>query len=79
MVKFTMLMNVLTQTSQNGLSHQAQDIQFVMGEGVIINTLDLTITGIDGSLPCYIVDTNFGEVIVPEINITSHQPVTTFH
>jgi hypothetical protein len=79
MVKFTMLMNVLTHTSQNGLSGMDQDIKFVMGEGIIINTLDLTINGIDGSLPCYVVDTNFGEVIVPEINITAHQPVTEFH
>jgi len=76
MIKFTMLMNVYTT---DPFKQNSQDIKFVLGEGIIINTLDLTIQGIDGSLPCYVVDTNYGELIVPEINITSHIPVTTFH
>jgi hypothetical protein len=74
-VQFQMLLNVLEVKKNKDLSSVQQDLKFVRGDGLVIETLNLTLNEVKGHIPCYNVRTEQGDVIIPEVNIISHQKV----
>ena len=74
-VQFQILMNVLEVKKNKDLSSIQQDLKFIRGDGLVIDTLNLTINEVKGHIPCYNVRTERGDVIIPEVNIISHHKV----
>jgi len=68
-------MNVLEYKKHVTPPVLSQDLKFVRADGLIIDTINLTLNGLKGHVNCYSVRTEHGDIIIPEINIISHQKV----
>tara|TARA_R100001244_G_C5137760_1_gene127240 strand:- start:309 stop:530 length:222 start_codon:yes stop_codon:yes gene_type:complete len=68
-------MNVLEVKKNKDLTSIAQDLKFVIGEGVIVETLNLTLNKQNLDVQCYAVRTEQGDVIIPEISIIGYQKI----